>query len=160
MTSGEILHTITIDDSGIKGILGPAITKKVVSKYVTLLNKLGTLCANAYKSKVPVDTFELRDKYVAVLKKATSADPTVNVGIVNATHYGRDKKPLPAPYLAIEILNLSKSKGGNPLLRTKTSDAVDPYSSIGRRTPTKGWIKAARLAFANSRRTYLSASRF
>lgn len=159
MPFGQVLTEITIDDSQIYKLLGPAVSTKIKSKYVRVLNKLGQLAVQAYQSKVPVDTYQLRDTQISILKRATSRDPIVQVGIVNTIHTGSRGDSMPAPMLA-DILNIGLGKGGNSLHRTRTSDAIAPFSGISRGQPTKNWIRSARQAFANAKRNYLSANRF
>lgn len=154
---GLVITEITIDDSQLRRALGPNITNKITRKYVTVLNKLAALSRDAYQSKVPVDTFELRDTQIKILKRASFVSPIVEIGVVNTTHRGRGHSI--NTLQLVDILNIGKLNGRD-LFRTKTSDAKSPYSSISRRSPTAGWIRSARSAFATARRTYLSANRF
>lgn len=158
MPSGFTLTEITIDDSQLRQVLGLPISKRIVSKYVGKLNKLAYLCKDSYQSKVPVDTLELRNVYIDVLKKATSASPSVQIGIVYGTHLGRDRKPMGTLALA-DVLNLGVLNG-RTLHRTQTSHSVGSFSSIPKGEETRNWIKKSRLAFASVKRTYLSGSRF
>lgn len=155
MPFGDILTEITIDDSQVVKILGPARTAQITAKYVRVLNKLGQLSVDAYQSKVPIDTGELRN-YITILKRASSKDPVVQVGILGNFHKGRKNHPTFAPFLA-DILNIGISETtGKKLHRTQSSKAISPFSSIGAGSGTENWIRSARQAFSAAKGKYLS----
>lgn len=135
-------------------ILGSKRAASQLERVVKVTNKLAKMALDSYKSKVPVDTQELRDQHIKILKQARQSSPYAIVGVKDGTHIGRNKRPKSAVELA-QVLQRGEDFG-HTLKRTRTSLAVEGYSAIAKREPTKGWITKARLAFAQKRRVYLS----
>lgn len=102
------------------------------------------LALKAYKSKVPIDTLELRGRNLDdgfIQKTFVKSSMTGKVFIKEGTHLGRDGKPFSSTKLA-EKLNLHPT-----YKRTRDSAAIDNYGAEGRRSPTKGWKDKAYNAF-------------
>lgn len=130
------------------GYRARSIAEKKVAKR---MDALGTLALNAYKSKVPVDTFHLRDTNLTRSPRVfTRLDREIVVS-VSGSHTGRRGNTMDSGQLA-DFLNLGTSPRGNSYRRSRTSANIPPYRSIARRSPTAGWITSARLAYAAARR--------
>lgn len=150
MTS--ILHRIILDNGSkaslerIRSVLGNRIYGVVYDKTINRVNALGELALRAYRSKVPVDTTRLRNTNIQGIKMRGEYQV-----VVSGSHTGRRGKTMQSSILA-EYLDKGTSPAGRVLRRTQDSIADDPYTSLGRRTPTAGWITSARKAFAAARR--------
>jgi len=140
-------------------VLGSKRASTRLEKLVKVTNKLAKIALDAYKSKVPVDTSELRDTHLKILKQARQSSPYAIVGIRDGVHMGRNKKPKSAVELARMLQAGVGVESGQILHRTQTSKAVEGYSAIARRAPTKDWITKARQAFAQKRRVFLDSGR-
>lgn len=149
------LSTVELDDDDLKSF-SEETRKRVREKYVKKVNDLAQLLLEAYQSKIPVDTGELRDRRLT-MHKATLANPVAEID-VRGSHYGRDRLLYRggAGDLAI-LLNDGNNEAGRPMRRSQASWAIPPYSSIGRRKSTGGWVDSARRAFDQVKGRYLSA---
>lgn len=164
MPSGEEYTRIELDPLTIKNldfigkIAGARAKATQLEKIVKITNKLAKMSLDAYKSKVPVDTEELRDRQLRILKQARQSSPYASIGVVDEIHVGRGR-----PKSAVELARMLQSglgEHGRVLRRTRQSKAVQGYSSVARRSPTAGWINKSRQAFAQKRRVYLDSGRY
>lgn len=121
------------------GNLGFRIMKETI-------NDLTDLGLRAAKSKVPVDTGELRDRHIGSTK-ASNMNLLSSVYVDSTTHFGRSKSPKSADYLA-EVLLYGNKK------RTKDSYAEDPFTSESAGTGTDKWIEKAQSAFLLNLNSY------
>lgn len=154
-----ILHEIELDDIGVRNVLPESITFNIRKRHVFTLNKLAQFAKEAYQSKVPVDTYELRDTQIKILKRASQADMRATIGVIDSDHIGSRHQVVPAPLLA-RLLQRGRGEYNQPLRRTKISDAIPPFSPISAGVSTSGWITNARRAFNASKGKFLSAYQF
>lgn len=149
------LSTVELDDDDLQSF-SEETRKRVRQRYVNKVNDLAKLLLEAYQSKIPVDTGELRDQRLT-LHRATIGNPVAEIDI-RGSHYGRDRKLFRggAGELAI-LLNDGNNEQGRPMRRSQASWAIEPYSSIGRRKSTANWVDSARRAFDQVKGRYLSA---
>lgn len=150
-----ILHKVVLATSSKKGlerirsVLGERAYASLTEKTIKKVNALAELGLKSYQSKVPIDTGALRNQNLH-LTQATRANPIATIS-VDGSHTGRRGHTTQSSILA-DYLNIGTSPGGTSLRRSRESEATSPYTSIGAKQPTKGWIKSARLAFAAARR--------
>lgn len=130
-------------------ILGGKIATRYETRLVKVTNKLAQEALRALQSKVPIDTGELRNNFLAI-DYAKTSNLTANVGVDNGNHLGRDRRPISSFELAFARLNEGSGK------RSQDSHAVSPYSSIPFESPTKGWITSAIRAFGQRKRNILN----
>ena len=140
------LYKIQLDDSALD-ILGSAgvKTKKQLQRVV---QDLGFSARDAFKSKVPIDTGELREDI-----EVDVAPGEARIYLTASQHHGRRGKPIGIAEL-VQALQAGEYKGRS-LHRTQSSHNIAPYSSVAARTTTAGWITSAKVAFNNSYRKYL-----
>lgn len=109
----------------------PDLAKDINRLACNALDGLGSLALDSYRSAVPIDTQELRDKVLnKVVTRRDAQIPASTVYVANITHYGADKKPINAVTLA-DILNLNNKN------RSQTSNAINGFPSIS--GTTKNW---------------------
>lgn len=150
-----------LDTSATAKAFGIRTTNKTVEQIVVaIINKSAGISRDAYKSKVPVDTGLLRDRFIKVLQTATVGRPIALVGIASGDHQGNGKRR--SASLLAQMLDAGVGdERGQRLHRTRNSEAIAPFSAIrvpGRGiVPTDNWIASGRVAATNVRRRYLSA---
>jgi hypothetical protein len=110
------------------------------------------LALKAFKSKVPIDTKELRDVFIVSTFRTKNIEG--DVYIAPGLHIGRDGKAVEADFLALFLLD----KG--PYSRSRTSDAVSPFSSESKGTAHKGWIEKSENALKRHLANYLRTTDF
>ena len=127
-------------------VLGTA-TKKV--------NSLAQLSLEAYQSKVPIDSGELRGNIQRTTATPQSGlsevfidGPHTSVTRVLASKYGEIKQ---SDVLA-EILDIGIKGVKGRFKRTRDSLTTGVFSTVSAGTDTKGWISKARQAFGQARR--------
>jgi hypothetical protein len=152
------LHPETIKNLQVLSkIAGSRVTASQRQRLVRVTNKLAELALDAYRSKVPIDTRELRDEQIKILSHARGTNFYASVGIVETVHVGRGQAH-PAPLLA-DMLNAGVGEKGQLLHRTRSSDAGSlsaRFSSIPAGESTRGWITSARRAYGQVRRAFLN----
>lgn len=150
-----ILHKIILNNGSkaslerVRSVLGNGSFKKLEEITIRRVNELANLGVEAYRAKVPIDTGALRNQNIK-LHEASRGNPIATIE-VSGSHTGRRRHVTQSSLLA-EYLDIGKSPSGRSLLRTQTSVAFPPYSSIQARKATAGWIQSARQAFAAARR--------
>lgn len=139
------LQRIVVDDSEVRKLLGSKLANSIRAKNaVQITNKVAQLALQAFQSKVPIDTGELRDSIY--IQYATARNLEARIYVLKDTHYGRDSIPRPMA----EVINYLQYGSGQ---RSRPSVAISPYTSVT--GPTAPWITTARRAFAQTRRNYL-----
>ena len=118
---------------------------KIKQRLRAVLSDLVFTARDAFQSKVPIDTGELRD-YIDI--EINDQALTGYVYIEDRTHYGRRRTPESAVRLA-EILD----QGG--FKRSRSSLPAGNYKAIREGAPTAGWIESGRRAFYQAYRKYL-----
>lgn len=160
--------TISLTDSSYQLIRDlkrtqPSLANDIQRIAKNAIDEVSLLALKGFKSKVPISTGELRglgldDGYIARARPSNLANAQIQASIfvIEATHLGRDKKPISSTKLA-DILNIGQGKKG-PLRRTQTSAAIDSFGAERKRSETKDWqlkaenaIKKQLPGFLNSR---------
>lgn len=122
------------------------------SRLQTVINNrvesIGRLGVQALRSKVPIDTGELRNQHIYLSGVASKENPMTTVIIDGDDHtsFGK-RRPIAASALAFILDATSKGK------RSQSSKPIDPFSDIGKGQPHTGWIKSAKIAFFNALRS-------
>jgi hypothetical protein len=146
------LQRIQLDASALDKLGSAGIKTK--KRLENVVKDLSITAVRAFQSKVPIDTGELRNQNIDVKIEGKGLNTTAIIYIDDAAeHYGRRKESMLSVVLA-KALQAGVYKG-KKLNRTRDSAAFPPYSSIGARTTTAGWIYKGRAAFLSSYKTYL-----
>ena len=148
----DVIFEISVDKSSLRtveSVLGKGISGRLEQRLVKATNKLAKEALFALRAKVPIDTGELAYNFISI-DYATKSRPVAMVGIDSGTHIGRRGNPINSLELAKDVLNLGIAK------RSQNSLGGNGYSSIGAGSPTAGWIKSAKLAFAARKRSILN----
>jgi hypothetical protein len=106
----------------------------------------------AFKSKVPIDTKELRNIFITSTFRTKSIEG--DVYIAPGLHIGRDGKEVEADFLALFLLD----KG--PYHRSRTSDAISPFSSEPKGAAHQGWVLKSENALKRHLADYLRSTDF
>lgn len=165
----EDLITVYLSDKSASLIerieaISPSLAKDIKRVAANAIDQAGELALAAVRSKIPIDTSELRDKFVGKTSPNFSAyQPRSTVFLLDGTHYGRDKKALGSIDLA-HILNIGIGKSGKELRRTQNSAAYAysgfGYGSEARRSPTADWVGKADRAFRQKLGSFLMSKDF
>lgn len=139
------LQQINIDATAINALNLQGGGNKIKQKLRAVLSDLVFTARDAFQTKVPIDTGELRD-YIDI--EINDQSLTGYVYIEDRTHYGRRRIPESAVRLA-EILD----QGG--FKRSRASMPAGNYKAIREGAPTAGWIESGRRAFYQAYRKYL-----
>lgn len=124
---------------------------------VKAVKDTGTLALASYKSKIPIDTLELRGTSLDNgFLRGKSTPYTFIVEMRDGIHYGADKKPKNS----IELSDLLNTSGQH---RSKTSASIGYggvyFSQLSKGTPTAAWQEKAESSFNNALSKYLSTYR-
>lgn len=113
-----------------------------------VLQRAGELALSASRSVVPVDTGILREDDIQ-LENANSFNGIATVKILDAPHFPKGlhnsarstgTEPGMDSVALAKLLNLGVSAKGYQYKRSQTSKSEGGFSSIGRGSPTQGWI--------------------
>jgi hypothetical protein len=149
------LYTIHIDASALNKMGGKG--RKTEAKLRKSLEQLTEVCVQAYQSKVPIDTGELRQTITpGPITVSTKGVSTSTVVLKEVSHHGNRGIPIGSSELAI-ILQNGKSNGGGYLHRSRDSEAVGNFAPVGMGAPTAQWITKGTQAFNASYKRYLNA---
>lgn len=122
---------------------------KLKSRLSKTVVELGKTATDAARSKVPVDTHELRDEHIYQVDTLDMS----TVAVDNETHIGDNYESADRPTGS----ELAQELDSNGLLhRQSNSAAIPPFSSEPQGSPTAGWIKEAQSAFAAQAKKRLS----
>lgn len=133
--------------------------KSIEQIMISILNKSAEISRDAYKSKVPVDTGLLRDRFIKVLQKASLSSPIALIGVASGDHQGNGGRRQATLLAQMLDAGLGEERG-QKLHRTRNSEAIAPFTAVivpGRGVvSTANWIASGRVAATNVRRRYLS----
>lgn len=140
----------------VRKVLGDRSYQTLQEKTTKRVNALAELALDAYRSKVPIAGGQLRNSNIR-LEKATPQSGIASV-IVDGSHKSVNRKLASAfgeisqADILAQVLDIGTYGKGRLYLRTQNSQAINPFSGVGQRSFTKGWITKARQAFAQARR--------
>ena len=149
------LFTVRLNDSDLDklGQLG----YKTKRKLQPIVENLAFSARDAFKSKVPIDTGELRSD-IEIKHNGPKEFIVYAEGLHSPTeHFGR--RSTGAETIAKVIADLQAgtwtSKNGKTkvLHRSQTSEKISPYSSIGQGAETAGWLDDAKAAYWSTYKT-------
>lgn len=141
------LQQINIDATAINALNLQGGGNKIKQKLRAVLSDLVFTARDAFQTKVPIDTGELRD-YIDI--EINDQSLTGYVYIEDRTHYGRRRIPESSIKVA-EALDDAR----NPFKRSRASMPAGNYKAIREGAPTAGWIESGRRAFYQAYRKYL-----
>ena len=141
------LQQINIDATVINNLNLQGGGTKIKNRLKAVLSDLVFTARDAFQSKVPIDTGELRD-YIDI--NIDDKSLTGYVYIEDRTHYGRRR----TPESAIKVAEALDDAIHN-FKRSRDSLPAGNYRAIREGAPTAGWIESGRRAFYQAYRKYL-----
>lgn len=139
--------------------LFPDTGKILEEKRIKVINKMATLALDAARTKVPIDTGELRNTHLIKGKLANRYSLDATIIVQFKTHYGRKRSPYAASLLAL-ILDNGYHHKGTAFKRSKESEfsgesSLSNFQTIEKGAETQGWIDKAQSAFRSKLRSVI-----